>query len=404
MSVSNNTTTFFNGNSAISFRSLQETFGGNVNSVSLSTYKRNTDLSATDPIVPNATENASISDTNSNIQLADFRGSIKEYILTQSSTDTTLDIDAQSWNSNLGKNVIKKFQVNGTIGSTSVSSTAAEFNATAYNFRMIVSGNIYGEGGAGGSGDNANGGSGGNALRLTTSTTDYSTGSGRARIEINSNGRIWAGGGGGGSGNGGNSGSDLNCYFNTIETQNVYSGGSTNPGRACNRVCSAAGNKSATDPVNSNTIYASSVDNGSCSGTGGQRSRCRGSQDRGQTCTNNYDRNCTYKFNYTQPGGTGGNHGNGGVGQGYSNQSGAGGGNSGNSGNTTNCAAVNSGSNSSQGNSGNSGASGGSWGSSGGNASDGQGGSAGYAIFKSNGNTISVSGSSSNNVKGQLDT
>lgn len=381
MSVSSNTVTHFNGNSAISFRALQTTFGGNVNSVQFSTYKRNTDLDNTDPIVPDATENANISTTNSNLQLGDFRGSIKEYILTQTSTDTNLIISSQSWNSNLAKNVIKTFQVNGTLAATTTSNTGGAFSAEAYNMRFSVAGEIYGLGGAGGSANSGNGSAGGDALYVDN-TSNRSGTSAKVAININSYGKIWAGGGGGAGGYAGNAGGDLSCFNESVIQTNVYSGGSTNPNRGCYACPSTSGN-----------MYLYS--NGNCFGTGGQRSRCRGSQERGQTCTNNYDRNCVYRSDFNVAGGTGGNGGNGGVGQGYNNNQG--GGNFGNAGNTTNCSANG---NSSTGNDGNQGASGGTWGQPGGNTANANGGAPGRAIFRINGNTYNVSGANSNNVKG----
>jgi len=386
MAVSNNTVTHFNGNSAISFRALQTTFGGNFNSVQFSTYKRNTDLDNTDPIVPDSTENANISSSNSNLRASNFRGSIKQYILTQTSSDSTVDLDSQSWNSNLAKNVIKTFQVNGTMAATSTGNQGAAFDAEAYNLRLEVTGNIYGIGGAGGLANDGNGSPGGDAL-FANNTSNRSGASAKIAINVNSNGRIWAGGGGGAAGNAGNAGGDLSCFNeNTVLTQ-VYGGNSTNPNRGCKNCPPTSGNL----PLfsNGNCISGTSL------GVSNQRSRCRGRQERGQTCTNQYFRNCVYRQNFNVAGGNGGNGGNGGVGEGANNNPGSG--NSGNSGNTTNCAANG---NSSTGNPGNSGASGGTWGQPGGNTNTANGGAAGRAIFRINGNTYNVSGANSNNVKG----
>jgi len=386
MAVSNNTVTHFNGNSAISFRALQTTFGGTVNSVKFSTYKRNTDLDVTDPIVPDSTENANISSSNSNLRASDFRGSIKQYILTQTSSDQILVISSQSWNSNLAKNVIKTFQVNGTLEATTTSNVAGGFSAEAYNMRLSVTGNIYGIGGAGGVANDGDGSPGGDALYVDN-TSNRSGASAKIAINVNANGRIWAGGGGGGAGGAGNAGDDLSCFTQNTVLTNTYSGNSTNPSRGCRNCPPTSGNLPLFD--NGNCISGTSL------GNSDQRNRCRGSQERGQTCTNQYFRNCVYQQNFNVAGGNPGNGGNGGVGEGANNNPG-GSGNSGNSGNTTNCAANG---NSSTGNSGNSGVSGGTWGEAGGNA-QGQGGAAGRAIFRINGNTYNVSGANSNNVKG----
>lgn len=380
MTVSNNTTTYFNGNSAISFRSLQSVFGGNFNSVKFSTYIRNTNLDSTDPIVPNATENANIVTTTtagSNLKASQFRGSIKYYILSQSGNDTTLDIDAQSWNSNLNRNVIKFFNVNGVMAATNTTNTGGSFDAEAYNMKFSVGGYIYGIGGGGGTANGGNGLDGGDALQVSNNS-NRSGSSAKVEITLNSSGRIWAGGGGGGAGSKGGDGPGLSCYISTNQTERVYDGGSTNPGRAC-RACSPG------------TGGWNLADNGTCSGVGDQRGRCRQRQERGQTCTNAYDRNCNYRYYYTVAGGTGGNGGNGGVGEGANTNQGVGNGGAG--GNTNSCA-VNG--NNSTGATGNSGASGGAWGSPGGNSA-GNGGAAGRAIF---GKSYNVIGANTNNIKG----
>jgi len=80
-----------------------ETFSSDTATIKASELKRLTVTTNTDPIVPDATENANIS-TSSNWKLSQFRGSIKYYYITQSGTDLNFDIDAQSWHSNINKN------------------------------------------------------------------------------------------------------------------------------------------------------------------------------------------------------------------------------------------------------------------------------------------------------------
>lgn len=403
----NNQTKYFSSG-AISFRALKDTFNSSAgnNNIKFSTYKRDTDKNETDPIVPDATENASISSSNSNLIASDFRNSIKQYIITQTSTDTEVDIDAQSWNSNLNKNVRKQFRVNGTIEADSPTDDAARFSAEAYNLtiRVGTSGRIYGEGGTGGTANGGDGGAGGDAL-FVNNTSNRSGASAKVTVQVlssnNSNnvyGRIWAGGGGGGAGNKGTNGNNINCYFTANQTQNVYSGDSTNPQRACNRNCNNKGpNKNLpTGGSKQGNLYS----NGNCYGTAGNRSRCRGSQERGGTCTNNYSRNCTYKYNYVLGKGNGGNGGNGGDGQGANRN--AGNGNPGNSGNIVTC---NANGNESAGNAGYGGAIGGGWGAAGGNTTNGgSGGAAGRALFRSNntGNTFYVVGKSTKTIKGGI--
>jgi len=388
-------TKFFSSGS-ISARGLKDTFNGNASNTNIhfSTYRRDTDLNETDPIVPDSTENrTTISasegiSTNNDLKASSFRNSIKQYIVTQSSTNTEVTIHSGSgvgarWNANLDKNVKKFFNVNGTIDADSPSDDAAVFDAEAYNLTIDVTGNIFGEGGTAGSANGGNGGNGGDAL-FVNNTSTRSGNSAKVIVKVNSNGRIWAGGGGGAAGVAGNSGNALNCFNQNNNQEQVYAGGSTNPQRACNNNCPGKSGQQL-------------VSNGNCFGTGGQRSRCRQRQERGQTCTNSYSRNCTYRTNFVVPGGNGGNGGNGGVGEGANNNQGSG--NGGNAGNTNNCSANG---NSSVGNTGNSGASGGTWGADGGNAGNVSGGTKGRAVFRGNGNTFFLNGQSSNNVKGTV--
>lgn len=386
-----NQTKFFTGTSAISARALKDNFnpGASDTNIKFSTYTRNTDLDATNPIVPDATENANISTTESDITASDFRNTIKEYIVTQSDTNTEIEIhngseEGQRWNNNLAKNVKKEFRVNGTIEADSPSDDAARFSAEAYNLTIDVTGNIYGEGGNGGS-VGGNGGNGGDAL-FVNNTSNRSGNSAKVTVKINSNGRIWAGGGGGAGGANGNSGSSLSCYSDSTSVKTVYDGGSTNPGRGCNSCPNTAGN-------------ANLASNGNCFNNTGDRSRCRGRQERGQTCTNKYKRNCVYRTNFNVAGGNGGTGGTGGNGKGANNNKGDG--NAGNAGNTNNCAVKGT---SSTGNSGVDGAAGGTWGADGGNSGNRNGGDKGRAIFRNanNGNTFFVNGQSSNTVKGTV--
>ena len=388
--------TKFFSSGQIKFSELRTTFNSNAgsNNIKFSTYRRNTDLNETDPIVPDSTENrttVSASEgisTQDDLKIVSFRNSIKQYVVTQSSSNTEVTIHSGSgagsrWNANLDKNVKKFFNVNGTIDADSPSDDAAVFDAEAYNLTIDVTGNIYGEGGTGGSANGGSGGNGGDALYVNN-TSSRSGSSAKVIVKVNSNGRIWAGGGGGAAGGAGNSGSSLSCYSDSTISKEVYSGGSTNPGRGCNACPNTSGN-------------ANLASNGDCYNNTGNRSRCRQRQERGQTCTNSYSRNCVYRTTFTVAGGNGGNGGNGGVGEGANNNQGSG--NGGNSGNTNNCSANG---NSSTGNSGNSGASGGTWGADGGNAGNISGGTKGRAVFRGNGNTFFLNGQSSNNVKGTV--
>jgi hypothetical protein len=168
----------------------------------LSELKRQTSTSLTNPVVPNATENENIPTTNSNIQISDYRGSISYYNLTQTGVNTNLDIDTQTWNGNLGKNIVKEFAINGTIGATSTSNPAATLDATIYNLSIRVNGSVQGAGGAGGTLSSPNGKNGGPALYVR------STGS---AVNLYGTSKIYAGGGGGGFGAKGGTGGQGGC-------------------------------------------------------------------------------------------------------------------------------------------------------------------------------------------------
>ena len=83
MATSDNTTYFFTGNNPISFRAMQTSFvNGNTNVVSMSDYVRitNGDTAPANMVVPNATENANVNTSTSDMKVSDYRGSIKEKI------------------------------------------------------------------------------------------------------------------------------------------------------------------------------------------------------------------------------------------------------------------------------------------------------------------------------------
>ena len=394
----NNQTKFFTGNSAISWSDMRTNFGGPSGQIKFSDYYRNASTTETSPVVPNATENASIN-TSGVLSAETFRNSIDEYIviLNSGTSEGQTDVDQLGWNSNLGLNVPKTFRVEGTAFSTnnssSASASALHFNAAARNFTIRIAGVVYGARGTGGSANCGSGSRGGDAIFLNNNSSN-SNASGRATVQLagNSNARLWAGGGGGGAGNKGNNGPTLNCSYTSANTITVYSGGSTNPNRGCNHgYC----------PNNSNSggaggyLYAQP-----CFGQGSHRGRCRRRQDRGQTCVNVYKRTCYYSHSYNQGGGTAGNGGNGGNGGGITNTGNlvnANFGNSGNNGNSNSCP----GGGTSTGNKGNRGGKGGTFGAKG-TKSCGNAGPAGRAVYKSNGNSYSVNGQSSNKLKGSI--
>lgn len=255
---------------SISLSQLQQIFGGGTQNISLSAYRRDTNVNATAPRVPDATENATIATANSNIRLSGYRNSIRQYFITQSGTDINANFaTTPNWNSNLGRNVPKTLFVNGVCGSNSVGAFAATFNATAYNLRINVGGNILGAGGA------INSGGGGPALFVSSSG---------GAVTIIPRNAIYGGGGGGALGFNGATGAPGTCFYYTYY----------NTGSACGS-CPGCG---------------SCVSEG-CFGAGGCNCNKKG-------CRNsNYYSRCRCTVYYGVPGAPGGIGGNGGQGQGY---------------------------------------------------------------------------------------
>jgi len=191
----------------ISFSSLRTNFKETSSgSISASELRRNTSVTDRNPIVPDATENASIS-TGNNLAISQFRNSIKYYYITQTGTNTNFDIGAQSWNSNLNKNILKWMYMNGAVGS-STSSAAAILSSTAHNLTIDVSGSILGSGGRGGGTAGApaiSGESGGNGLNINSS------GANNIVVFVRNTANIYGGGGGGERGKTGANGADGTC-------------------------------------------------------------------------------------------------------------------------------------------------------------------------------------------------
>ena len=337
-----------------------ETFTTDNASISASQLLRNTSTTNTNPTVPNATENSSIASSQSNWKTSQFRNSIKFFYITQSSTNTNFDMDDLAWNGNLNKNINKFLFVTGTCGSSSVSSVAASFNATAYNLTFDVTGSILGAGGRGGGTSGApdpSGEGGGTAMSVSSS-------SGRnVVVLVRSGARIYGGGGGGERGAQGANGSGGRCRN---ETTTSGCGGA--PG------CPGGYNDAGT--WGGNCCQSQCVCWFRCC------ERCiRWIQYR--RCVQEYDTS----------GGTGGAGGTGGPGRGYNNQSGSlsgAGGSSGGSGGG--CGAGN-------GATGETGGSGGDWSDSGANTNNsGNGGGGGRAISGSNYSVTGIINSST--VKG----
>ena len=361
-------TTFLDNANDISWSTLRSTFNEkSVGEIKFSTYKRNTDKNETNPIIPDATENSDISAGN-NLKVSAFRGTIKEYVIEQSGTDTDLNLAAtQYWNQNLNKNVPKRVSFGGVAYSSTKSNYAVKLDSEMYNVDFSHSGQMYGQGGEVG---DPNGGS---VLYLynrssLTGTSSY------VDLQVNSTGRIWSGGSAGKPGNAGAAGPNATCYssgaFNAVINSGGKTLGSADPNGNCRRRRPGA-NYSAANPNNT-------------------RSRCRGGgARRGQgyptyQCANSWTVTCSYTDSYNIRG-NGGGAGNGGPGRGYSRFNSSLAGSVGNAGNTASCGGTSS--TGARGNAGNDGAE---WGGK-------SAGNAGYSIF---GNRYNVVGETTTRIKG----
>lgn len=344
----------------ISFSSLRTTFKeSGSDSISASELRRNTITSNTNPIVPDATENSSVS-TNSNLALSQFRNTIKYYYITQTGIDLNFNIGTQSWNSNLNKNIRKWLYINGTCGSNSVSSPASTLATTAYNLTIDVSGIIYGAGGSGGTLSTINGENGGTALSITNSLGSNLV------VNVQSTANIYGGGGGGEKGAKGADGLGGTCSESTTK-EDCYSYPTCDAGWAA--VSNYTG-----DGCDRRMVFG-----------------CCGDQ---WWAVSSWMKYTTCARTYPVAGGVGGEGGNGKLGRGYNNLTGDLTGPQGSPG------GANNGCGSTDGNIGEKGGNGGNWGSNGGNTTNtGNGGIAGASISGSNYTTTGTI--NSNTIKGK---
>lgn len=222
---------YFTGSGPIKFSDIKSTFGGGNN---FGSYKRNTSTDATNPIVPDATENANISD-DKNLRFGAFRNSVKSYTATQSGDDdntgnlsypgfrmgSKIGDTGIDWNGNLNKNIKKTVNITGKCGSKTTGQAAAQIdpNISVYNLTINVSGSILGAGGDGSS--SGGGGNGGPALRVRSTDGKNIT------VNISQSAKVYGGGGGGGKGGDGAKGADGTCdtsgYVTTTYTYIGYS-------------------------------------------------------------------------------------------------------------------------------------------------------------------------------------
>ena len=199
---------FFTGNTAISFRDLQSKFRGpSTNNVKLSDYIRTTTATAGDPTVPDSKHNQNVQTSDSNMELSDYRNTIKEIEVTFADTTVT-DYNADHvWvndsevSGDLAKNVKKRHIIpSGKEAKASATNTdAMKFDplGDVHNLDIEIDGNVRGRSGLRGS-KNANGSDGGNALYINPTSG--------SKIDIIVSGHLGGGGGGGAGGYDGNDG------------------------------------------------------------------------------------------------------------------------------------------------------------------------------------------------------
>lgn len=460
MTVNVNTQKALGGNNPILLKGTANNgiagwFEGPTSAVKFSDYYRKTSTDLTkanfqsnnnSDFVPDATENATVP-TSGAISFSDFRGDgdngvIKEYVITQSGTDFKLDLDGQSWNSNLNKNVPKVANINGRLHSNSAPDTqdgngydhkagaALAFDAEAYNLDITIDtdiGNVpagssghsnatgvFGMGGAGGDPTNSPSGKrGGTAMFVqqnSNSSNAVTNGSGVINVNTNS-GRLFAGGGGGEAGRSGTAGNTAACrFFTTQNGDTVTNSGFTIRGyNSCNNDPKAHCNAIIKFGVIgvANVMAGGGWGGTSCNGSGG-RSRCRGGgRYRGDAgnmgCYNTITKRCKYRHLFAGNTGNAGNGGSGGQGESGYNDPGPG--NAGNSGAAATCNDPTGGNitidtigTPNPGNDGTSGQPGGNFGSAGTSTNErsGAGGQAGFALFTNTKSQVKLSNTNNN--------
>lgn len=266
----------------IRWSDLRNAFKGSGTQITAGELLRNASTSATDPIVPDATENAQVA-SSTNWRASQMRNTIKTYDITQTGTNNNnstlsavgFNIGTQNWNANLGKNIKKRMIIDGVIGSSNVNQYACYLNELVYNLRVEVNGGIYGQGGDGS--NSGVGQVGGPAMYIR------STG-GRVNVVVGGSANIFGGGAGGSKGAKGANGADSTCSA-------TYD---YNTGNGCNYCPGCA---------------AGEVDLG-CSDVG----TCRSGKGWRHPY---YRRRCRHTYYYDVPGALGGQGGKGGNGQGY---------------------------------------------------------------------------------------
>ncbi len=408
----------FYASGSITFSSLRNNFRdkNQVGPISASELRRNTNVTNIDPVVPDSTENSSIS-SFSNLALSTFRNSIKYYYITQTGNNTsTVQVANLTWNSNLSKNIRKWYFVQGNITHNNPNQPALNLQQSLSNMTFDISGTVKGAGGLRGGDPPSNnsfdwpnsatvGGPGGDAITISNTGSLHNN----VTFIIGPAAQVYGGGGGGGKGNTGATGPNGACYEPRV-TGGTYSNGwgewySYSRGGSCqcewyigcgnyldhSNNITIDGVLYQTRPYNNgqqlqigNGSYRSHRSNGGCN-CWGWRSICH------NTCIG--QAYCGVEDPISRPGGPGGAGGNGGLGQGNNQNQSVG--LAGAAGTPKNCPTYGA-----DGINGSNGGQGGNWGQNGsaGLGSGGAGGGAGAAISGANYTVTGSTGSS--NIKG----
>ena len=305
----------FYASGAISFSSLRTNFkatdidgtvSDNTSPISASQLRRIDSKSDADPTVPDATENTQIS-TGNNLSISQFRNSVKYYKVSQTSTDTNVNISGLAWNTNLSKNIKKKVSIVGTIGSSDTNIPAL---LTTYgehcNLEIVVTGTgkVIGAGGTAGTANGGSGGNGGTAMNLLNNLAESVI-----KITVVSGANIYGGGGGGGAGTKGGTGGQGGNGLASGGTTTIFT--EYAECNLANQISRCSNN--ATAVTNANINYSTA---GCTAGPNAVNTCGEGgvpTSGHGIYSTSNNPDIPTTGGN----GGEGGNGGNGGVGQGY---------------------------------------------------------------------------------------
>jgi hypothetical protein len=156
----------------------------------------------TDPIVPDATENAAVS-TSANWKVSQFKNTIKFYVIDQTGDNdrANFNLGSINWNGNLEKSIRKFITIRGRCYSTTAATAAARFTETSHNVNILLNpeSRVYGSGGTRGTATSRNGGFGGDALQVVSNA-------GRVKVYLYSSTNVYGGGGGGAKGATGDTG------------------------------------------------------------------------------------------------------------------------------------------------------------------------------------------------------